>query len=161
VRNGSWSRDPNIPKKYAGQRVSIASTDQHAPFYGSQRFTLNVTRAEMRSLGFSPSVRLFEAAACGVPIISDHWPGIESIFTPSSEILLAYSAREVVDILSGMSDDQRLTIAETARQRVFRDHTPEHRARQLESYYAEALSRRKGDTARRRAANRNIQPAEI
>src|SRR5438132_8271337 len=54
-------------------------------FYAEQRFTLNATRADMRALGFSPSVRLFEAAACGTPVISDRWPGIETVFERSEE----------------------------------------------------------------------------
>ena len=142
-------------------RIEHIPPDEHAPFYSAQRFTLNITRADMRSLGFSPSVRLFEAAACGAPIISDRWPGIETVFAPTSEILIADSACEVVEILSGMSDEQRLGIAERARQRVLRDHAPEQRARQLESYYAEALSRRKRDRSRRRFVNRDIQAVEI
>jgi spore maturation protein CgeB len=149
----------NWPKTV--DRIEHIAPDKHAAFYGAQRFTLNITRSDMRLLGFSPSVRLFEAAASGAPIISDRWPGIETIFTPSSEILLADSSREMVEILSGMSDDQRLGIAENARRRVLRDHTPDHRARQLESYYTEALGRRKRGTGRRRAANRDVQAAEI
>src|SRR5438132_9925226 len=84
-------------------------------FYAEQRFTLNATRADMRALGFSPSVRLFEAAACGTPVISDRWPGIETVFEPSREILLASSPRDVVEILRDMPEEQRRTIAENAR----------------------------------------------
>src|SRR3712207_8248286 len=40
---------------------------EHRWFYNAQRFTLNVTRADMIRAGHSPSVRLFEAAACAVP----------------------------------------------------------------------------------------------
>jgi spore maturation protein CgeB len=113
----------------------------------------------MRSLGFSPSVRLFEAAACGVPIISDQWPGIETIFTPSAEILLVDGTREVVQILTTMTEERRLSVAERARQRILRDHTPADRARQLEGYYVEALSRRKRAPAR--STLPDLQAAEI
>jgi spore maturation protein CgeB len=129
-------------------RIEHLSPKEHPPFYAAQRFTLNVTRADMRSLGFSPSVRLFEAAACAAPIISDRWPGIETIFAPSSEILLANDTRDVINILKGMSEDKRLSIAEQGHRRVLRDHMPEHRARQLETYYLEASSRRKRATER-------------
>src|SRR5207248_376897 len=78
------------------ERIEHVAPRDHASFYTAQRFTLNVTREDMRSLGFSPSVRLFEAAACGTPIISDRWPGIETILTPSSEILLVSDTSEVV-----------------------------------------------------------------
>ena len=63
--------------------------DRHARFYNAQRFTLNITRADMVAAGWSPSVRLFEAAACGVPVISDAWPGLNEFFRPGSRILVA------------------------------------------------------------------------
>jgi spore maturation protein CgeB len=128
-------------------RIEHLSPKQHPEFYAAQRFTLNATRADMKALGFSPSVRLFEAAACGTPVISDRWPGIETIFAPSKEILLATSPREVVEILRDMPEEQRRTIAHNARRRVLADHTPDHRARQLETYYAEAAARRRRKTA--------------
>jgi spore maturation protein CgeB len=96
----------------------------------------------MRALGFSPSVRLFEAAACGTPVISDRWSGIETIFTPSSEILLVSEPHEVIQILTEMPEERRLGIADKARQRFMAEHTPCHRARQLESYYLEAVGQR-------------------
>jgi spore maturation protein CgeB len=124
------------------ERIEHLAGESHPKFYSAQRFALNVTRADMRTLGFSPSVRLFEAAACGTPIISDRWPGIETLFAPS-EILLADGSRDVVQILTGLTEDTRLSIAEQARRRVQRDHTPDQRARQLESYYLEAVAAQK------------------
>jgi spore maturation protein CgeB len=133
-------------------RIPHLPPSQHAEFYGSQRYTLNVTRSDMKALGFSPSVRLFEAAACGTPLISDDWPGIETVFAPGAEILLASGPRDVVQILNEISDDRRLTIASNARARLLREHTPAHRARQLEIYYQEALTNRQSlvSTNRRR-----------
>ena len=122
--------------------ISHLAPRQHSEFYCSQRYALNVTRSDMKSLGFSPSVRLFEATACGTPLISDDWPGIETVFSPGSEILVASGARDVVQILSEIPDDRRLTIASNARARLFKEHTPAHRARQLETYYHEARARR-------------------
>src|SRR3954463_1046346 len=86
------------------ERIEHLSPQRHSTFYSEQQFTLNVTRADMRTLGFSPSVRLFEAAACGVPIISDRWPGLETIFRPGSEILLASTPGEVIQILRDMPE---------------------------------------------------------
>ncbi len=111
---------------------------EHRAFYGSQRFTLNLTRADMRAAGWSPSVRLFEAAACGTPIISDRWAGIEDVLTPGREIFLADSADEVLALLTDLPEDQRRAAGEAARQRVLGAHTAEHRARELEAYVAEA-----------------------
>jgi spore maturation protein CgeB len=122
---------------------------EHPEFYCSQRYTLNVTRSDMKALGFSPSVRLFEAAACGTPLISDDWPGMETVFAPGKEILIATGPRDIIQILEQLPADRRLTIAANARSRLLREHTPDHRARQLEAYYHEALAHRqsvKGST---------------
>ena len=128
------------------ERIEHVPPDAHAAFYCGQRYTLNVTRADMVAAGFSPSVRLFEAAACGVPIISDRWPGIEKLFKPDDEILIVDRTRQVVDILRDLPEERRLEIAAAARRRVLAGHTAEQRARQLESYYIEA---RTSEPARR------------
>jgi spore maturation protein CgeB len=141
-------------------RIEHLSQPEHPPFYSQQRFTLNLTRADMRDLGFSPSVRLFEAAACGTPVISDRWPGIETILEPGTEILLVSDAREVSQILRDIPDDRRLTIADNARRRILTEHTPDHRARQLEAYYLEAAGRRRWKLPQPVAA-RAMQVAEL
>ncbi len=115
---------------------------QHAAFYRSQRYTLNVTREDMRLAGYSPSVRLFEAAACGAPIITDDWPGLETFFTPGREVLVVESAEQVMGVLHDISEERRRDIAAAAYQRLLRDHTPQQRARQLENYYQEVIGRR-------------------
>jgi spore maturation protein CgeB len=116
---------------------------RHAEFYRSQRYTLNITRKDMRAAGFSPSVRLFEAAAFGVPIISDKWRGLETVFTPGREILVVEGSRELVQLLSQLPEDRRREIATAAHQRLLRSHAPQHRARQLETYYEEAIAARR------------------
>jgi spore maturation protein CgeB len=141
-------------------RIEHLSQHQHPPFYSRQRFTLNLTRGDMRALGFSPSVRLFEAAACATPIISDRWPGIETIFKPSRELLLASSPNDVVEILRDMPEERRRAIGESAKKRVLTDHTPDHRARQLETYYLEASSQRQRKSTRLSTA-RPLQIAEL
>ena len=125
------------------ERISHLPPKAHSEFYGAQRFTLNLTRRDMKTIGFSPSVRMFEAAACGTPLISDHWAGIETVFEPGQEILVVRHGQEVSDILSGLPEDSRRAIAERARTRLLRDHTPAHRARLLEDYVQEARDRRK------------------
>jgi spore maturation protein CgeB len=107
----------------------------------------------MKALGFSPSVRLFEAAACGAPIISDNWPGIESIFKPGSELLIADSPRDVIDILTQMPEEKRLAILAKASARLLREHTPAHRAVQLEGFYQEAVARRQSTKGLRIRSN--------
>src|SRR4051812_39062230 len=115
---------------------------QHRDFYNRQRFTLNITRADMIQAGWSPSVRLFEAAACGTPIISDRWPGLETLLVPGREILLASRGEDVLAVLRGFGEEERLQLAARARTRILAEHTAAHRAEQLESYALELL----GDT---------------
>jgi spore maturation protein CgeB len=106
--------------------------DAHPEFYCAQRFTLNITRDDMKALGFSPSVRLFEAAACGVPILSDTWPGLDTIFEIGSEILLADGTEDVLRLLRNTTPAKRKAIAAAARARVLSEHTAAHRASELE-----------------------------
>ncbi len=109
---------------------------EHAAFFSSGRLTLNVTRADMAAMGWCPSGRLFEAAACGAPILSDRWEGLEQFFTPGSEILLADSGAEVLDALDRPDADLR-AIGHAARERVLDEHTSDHRAGQLLGYLAD------------------------
>jgi spore maturation protein CgeB len=127
-------------------RIEHVGPDRHPWFYGQQRFTLNITRADMVRLGYSPSVRLFEAAACGVPVISDWWPGLPTIFEPGREILIASDGDEVLRIIRDMPEPERARIADAARARVLARHTAEHRATELEGYVAEISAQaRKSD----------------
>ena len=103
----------------------------------------------MIRMGYSPSVRLFEAAACGVPIISDWWPGLETIFVPGKHVLLARSSREVLSYLNEMPESDRRQIASRAREHVLARHTAAHRAIALEGYVEELLG---DDKAARLAA---------
>lgn len=106
---------------------------RHPAFYSSAAWQLNATRADMMAAGWSPSVRLFEAAACGAAMLSDRWAGIEEFFTPGREILLPESSAEVVDLLRSTHPDDRAAIGLAARERVLREHTSERRAEELES----------------------------
>jgi nucleoside-diphosphate-sugar epimerase/spore maturation protein CgeB len=113
------------------ERIEHLPPSAHAQFYSSSRWTLNVTRTDMIAAGWSPSVRLFEAAACGVPVISDAWDGIDSLLLPGSEIVLASSSDEVVDLLQSASVDPA-AIGAAARTRIMEGHTAAHRAAELE-----------------------------
>ena len=113
------------------ERIEHLPPAQHASFYSRQRFTLNVTRADMVEAGWSPSVRLFEAAACGTPIISDFWNGLDRLLPDGEAIVIAHSAAEVVSALTGASDARREAIAAAARARVMARHTGVVRAREF------------------------------
>jgi spore maturation protein CgeB len=129
---------PQYPKDIAWPanvaRIEHLPPAHHGEFYNSQRFTLNITRADMKAAGWSPSVRLFEAAACGTPIISDYWPGLNELFASGTEVLIAQSAAEVEGFLRALSPERAAAIGAAARQRVLRSHTAAHRAAELESH---------------------------
>jgi spore maturation protein CgeB len=104
----------------------------HAAFYRSNRLTLNLTRQAMRSYGWAPSTRLFEAAASGACIVSDTWPGLSSILEPDAELLLADTRADILLHLDMLTAEQRDRIGNAARARILRDHTFDTRAGQLE-----------------------------
>lgn len=116
------------------KRIEHLAPLKHPQFYNKQRFTLNLTRLDMKRAGYSPSVRLFEAAGCGTPIISDYWPGLEDFFTPGKEILLAKSNFDVLEFLNEIPERERYKIGQNARKKVLASHTAAHRARELEGY---------------------------
>lgn len=104
---------------------------EHASFFCSSRITLNVTRRAMAEMGHCPSGRLFEAAACGTPILSDGWEGLDEFFTPGSEILVAHDTAEAIDAIE-LPDDALAAISRAARERTLTEHTAARRAEQLE-----------------------------
>ena len=132
---------PMYPKELSWptnvERIEHLPPASHRRFYNSQRFTLNLTRADMRNAGYSPSVRIFEAAACGTPIISDYWQGLETFFELEKEILTASTAQDVLTYLNDISQKDRRALGERARLRVLASHTSEQRALELESYVGE------------------------
>jgi len=114
------------------RRLIHVSPPDHPGFYSSSRFTLNLTRDDMAAAGYSPSVRLFEASACGATILSDAWPGLDQFLTPGSEILLPADTAEVATILQEMSETEARRIGMRARDRILSQHTAEHRAAEFE-----------------------------
>lgn len=110
--------------------VRHLSPAEHPSFFSSSSFTLNVTRQSMAAMGFCPSGRMFEAAACGAPIISDGWIGLDSFFEPGTEIVVVRGTEEVMAALD-MSEGERLRLARCARERVLEEHTLERRAKRL------------------------------
>lgn len=121
---------PNI------ERIRHVAPGDHPEFYSSSRFTLNLTRADMCTAGFSPSVRLFEASASGAAILSDAWRGLEELLTSGEEILLPRDGDEVADILQNFSDVERIRLGGRARERILSEHTSMHRAAQFEEVVA-------------------------
>jgi len=128
-------------------RVMHLSPCHHSEFYGSSRLTLNVTRREMVIAGYSPSVRLFEAAACGATIVSDQWPGLESFFAAGKEILLAGNGGDMLRYIAEYGGDELRRIGRAARERVLAMHGSDTRAREFERAVESALHGRKEPAA--------------
>lgn len=103
---------------------------EHPAFYSSSKATLNVTRSAMASFGYCPSGRLFEAAACATPVISDSWEGLDEFFEPGREILVAKSTDDVVRAIE-LGDEELRRIGKAAREKVFSAHTADHRSREF------------------------------
>ncbi|KTT73143.1 CgeB family protein [Sphingomonas endophytica] len=122
------------------ERIEHLAPADHADFYSASRATLNVTRADMIAAGWSPSVRLFEATACGTPIVSDRWPGIDELLTPGREIILADTSE---DVEAALARDDLEAIGAAGRARVLADHTARHRAAELEAHLHEAARARR------------------
>jgi spore maturation protein CgeB len=114
----------------------------HPYFYSSSLFTLNLTRAEMITAGYSPSVRVFEAAGCGSAIISDVWPGLETFFNPNEEILLARCSADVTKFLREISPGDARKIGVRAQERVLAEHSSKSRAIQFEEMVSSKLQLR-------------------
>src|SRR4029079_12518513 len=113
--------------RYAGH---VAPPD-HPAFYASATLTVSVTRGPFAALGYCPSGRLFEAAACGVPVVSDAWEGLDRCFEPGREILIARDAEDVIEAL-GLSRVELMRIGRAARERALEEHSAERRALELE-----------------------------
>jgi spore maturation protein CgeB len=119
---------------------------EHPLFYSSSSLTLNVTRAAMAEMGYCPSGRLFEAAACETPVVSDWWEGLDGFFEPGREILIARTADDVIGALS-LGDEERRRIGKAARARTLAEHTAEHRGKQLLDLLAVGGRERVGGSA--------------
>jgi spore maturation protein CgeB len=121
------------------ERIEHLAPCAHPAFYNQQTFTLNLTRANMVHAGYSPSIRLFEAAACGCPIISDWWEGLDDFFKVGDEILVTDSPEKTLEYLFDLSPLERELIGQRARERVLSEHTAPRRAAELEGYARQLL----------------------
>jgi spore maturation protein CgeB len=118
------------------ERIEHLPPAEHAAFYSASKATLNVTRADMIAAGWSPSVRLFEAAACGTAIVSDRWDGLGNLLAPDREIVLADTAEDVLAALARDTD----ALGRAARARILSNHTADHRAAELERHITERVT---------------------
>jgi spore maturation protein CgeB len=137
-------------------RIEHVAPADHSRFYSSSRITLNLTRGEMAANGWCPSGRFFEAAACGTPLITDAWEGLDSFFDPRHDLRVVARAEDVQDALN-MADHELQSMAARARQRTLDEHTGMVRARQLLGYLEEAWSRANMSCTKTPGANAPLQ----
>jgi len=138
------------------ERIEHLPPAEHAQFYAASRYTLNVTRGDMIAAGWSPSVRLFEAASCATPVISDKWDGLDTLFEAALEIILAETSEEVVACLT--TDGDAAGIGRAARERILSAHTADHRAAELERHIKEAAGAKpRGGSTREQGVKRQNQ----
>lgn len=128
VAGAQFPKDLHWPDNV--ERIDHVAPPDHPAFYNAQRFTLNVTREAMRRIGHSPSVRLFEAGACGTAILSDRWTGLGDVLPEGEAVLPVASAADVLAALS-LPDAARDRLAGAARATVLEKHTGRARARDL------------------------------
>jgi spore maturation protein CgeB len=122
------------------RRYEHVSPADHPALYSSSRMTLNITRKEMAASGYCPSGRFFEAAACGTPIVTDYFEGLESFFDLHEEVMVVDSSEDVVQALQmDGADLERMALH--ARERTLAEHTGESRANELLKYFDEAWHR--------------------
>jgi spore maturation protein CgeB len=123
------------------ERIMHLEPKYHPMLYSSSRLVLNVTRRDMVLAGYSPSVRLFEAAACGAAIVSDNWPGLDTLLTPGREVLLPSSIDDLARYFDDYDEAELRRIGKAAQARILSQHTSAHRAEEFEQHVASVLAR--------------------
>jgi spore maturation protein CgeB len=123
------------------ERIMHLEPKYHPMLYSSSRLVLNVTRRDMVLAGYSPSVRLFEAAACGAAIVSDNWPGLDDLLTPGKEILIPTTSDDITRYITELSDAELRRIGDSAQERILTKHTSSKRAEEFEQHVNSALTK--------------------
>lgn len=130
-----WDWEGRWPKNI--RRFDHVAPAEHPAFYSSSRLTLNITRETMAQHGYCPSGRLFEAAACGAPVLSDEWAGLETFFRAGEEIFVVRSEADALAAME-MEDERLVAVARRARERTLDEHSGGRRAEELLAYLGEA-----------------------
>jgi spore maturation protein CgeB len=134
--------DASFPWRENVHHVRHLEPALHPSFLCSSPLTVNVTRPELAALGHCPSPRLFEAAACGVPVLSDWFDGLDAFFEPGEEIIVARSVEEAAEGVA-TPREELAWIGRRARDRALAEHGADARARQLVAF-CEAAARGAG-----------------
>jgi spore maturation protein CgeB len=114
---GGWIADFVIPSVFA-----------------AGRFTVNVPwRMEEAGLPYTPAIRILQALACRIPVVTTPWDECTRMFTPEVDLLVAHDGIEIKHRLAALQNDPDLgrSLADNGYQTVLRQHTCEHRVQEL------------------------------
>lgn len=116
--------------EYRGYLPNLAS----AEVYAASAVTLHVPRQQYANgLSGIPTIRVFEALACGIPLLCSPWSDDERLFHPGEDYLVARDGREMKAHWENLLRDPaaRRQMAERGMKAIRERHTCAHRARQL------------------------------
>jgi spore maturation protein CgeB len=131
IIGGNGWHDKQMPANV--RNLGHVYTADHNAFNCTPRAVLNISRESMARYGFSPATRVFEAAGAAACLVTDYWEGIDFFFEPDSEVLVARSGAEVIEILQGLTAERAHAIGQAAYRRALAEHTYRHRAEQMEA----------------------------
>ncbi len=129
------------------RQLGHVSTRDHNALNSTARAALNISRASMADMGFSPATRVFEAAGAGTCLITDAWVGIELFLKPDTEILVARDGADVAAHMAELTEERSHTIGAAAQRRVLADHTYAQRGVEVDRLLRDAIARRRAALA--------------
>jgi spore maturation protein CgeB len=126
VDYGGWLPNFDAPRIYARHRMTV-----HVP-----------RRPYVAALPGIPTIRVFEALACGIPLICAPWQDSEGLFTPGEDYLVAHHGAEMRAHMAAIANDSALaaTLAAQGRRTILARHTCAHRVDELLAILAELRS---------------------
>jgi spore maturation protein CgeB len=112
-----WAPNFEVPRIFARYRLTV-----HVP-----------RRPYATALPGVPTIRIFEALACGMPLVSAPWSDSEGLFTPGEDFLFAANGDEMQNRVSMLlnDSDRASALAEHGRQTILARHTCAHRVKEL------------------------------
>ena len=117
IRYGGWIANSEVPKLFARHRMTV-----HVP-----------RRPYSSALPGIPTIRVFEALACGIPLVSAPWQDSEGLFHPGTDFLVARTGAEMRAHLATLRDDAgaRTALAQAGLDAIRARHTCRHRVDEL------------------------------
>jgi spore maturation protein CgeB len=114
---GGWLPNHRAPETFAKHRVTV-----HVP-----------RRPYVEKLPGIPTIRVFEALACGIPLVCSPWDDAEGLFSPGEDFLVARNGAEMTECLRAVLADESLaqSLREHGRRTILERHTCRHRAKEL------------------------------